>query len=679
MVLRPSPSEKTPDLKHLQDQVMRGVCYENAMLWDVRSLHSQIVGPVTYMWRPFARADDKSGIEGDPCPSHCIHDESGSSSRRQLWIWIHPAALDEGISAIRFACERQIQDSGGVVKCCSLEGKIARLEVNGCKAMQSLKKIFHPTNASKINMISTSDISTSTDTPLDSSTVPHLLKASVIDNAETLQPGAILSMVVHDPREVSVKGIDSSQLVSLGKQSKDLGEDVAPDANEASSEVANILPLMWMHPGKHDIFLSDCRELWDSRQSINPPVSDEVLCKEKHCERIKFFCLDSRNDQGQTTQEKDNLIRSCPVILLKHAREGMPALGWSIILPLSWVKPFWLFLVSHGARAIGLRERRWIASKFRMPCFPYDYPDSKAYASYASKEAADFDKVSERCPVAKRPPRVPVPPLWHCIMTSFHKDDVILGFPEVDDLVRANMILPKSLSVHSKSGDAEPLQANVASLQLHVPRTAQMLRQYVEEFDMKYLISSSDMNVDSDQPNLASNDTVKMPRLVSELCLTRVLIRAFKEGSFEEGAVVCAPLPSDLSAWKIRSKEEEEECVEKWELQLPHSHVSSYFSWFDPSTSSLQLPTDDAARVAFRWPIGFVTSGFIHGSNGQDAVAVAFCEAKLLAVLRRQQWAHESLQSREICVLVRNARSGAYRRALATIVLEHQESDLEFL
>jgi len=66
-------------------------------------------------------------------------------------------------------------------------------------------------------------------------------------------------------------------------------------------------------------------------------------------------------------------------------------------------------------------------------------------------------------------------------------------------------------------------------------------------------------------------------------------------------------------------------------------------------------------------------------SNGQDAVAVAFCEAKLLALLRRQQWAHENLQNRDICVLVRNARSAAYRRALATIILEHQESDLEFL
>ncbi|CAD6216564.1 unnamed protein product [Miscanthus lutarioriparius] len=657
MVLAPSPVENTPDLKHLQDQVMRGVCYENAMLWDVRSLHSQIVGPVTYMWRPFSRADDKSEIEGDPCTSHSILCKRQFLTTPELWIWIHPAALNEGISVIRFACERQIQDSAGVVKCCSLEGKIARLEVNGCKAMQSLKKILHPTNSSNINMVSdTSDISASTDTPLDSLTVPHLSKASVIDNADILQPA------------------------SLDKQSKVLEEDVAPNANEASSEVANMLPLMWMYPGKHDIFLSDCRELWDSRQSINPPVSDEVLCKEKHCERMKFFCLDSGNDQGRTTQEKDNFIRSCPVILLKHAGEGMPALGWSIILPLSWVKPFWPFLVSHGAHAIGLRERRWIAAKFRMPCFPYDYPDSKAYASYASKEAAGFDKVAERCPVAKRPPSVPVPPLWHCIMTCFHKDDGILGVLEVDDLVRANMALPKNSSVHSKSGDAEASQANVASLQLHVPRTTQMLRQYVEDFDLKYLSSSSDMKVDSDQPNLAYNDTVKMARFSSELCLTRVLIRAFKVGSFEEGAVVCAPFPSDLSAWKIRSKEEEKECVEKWELQLPQSHVSSYFSWFDdPSTSSLQLPTDAAAREAFRWPIGFVTSGFIHGSNGQDAVAVAFCEAKLLAVLRRQQWAHENLQSREICVLVRNARSAAYRRALATIVLEHQESDLEFL
>ncbi|CAN6193403.1 unnamed protein product [Urochloa humidicola] len=591
MVLCPSPADKTSDLKHLQDQVMRGVCYENAMLWGVGNPHSQIVGPITYMWRPFSRENDKSDTEGDMSTAHSFDEKSRRSLRRQLWIWIHPSTLDEGLSAIRAACEKQIQDSGGVVKCCSLEGKIAKLEVMGCKAMQSLKNMLHQIKPSKINMVpDTSHKSTSTDTPSDSSTVPHLLEASIIDHAEILQPGAILSMIVHDPREVSVQGtVSSSKLISLDKENGGL-EGVVPNADEAPSEVENMLSSMWMHPGKHDIFLSDCRELWDSCQSTNPPVAEEVLCMEKQRERIKFFCLDSGNDQGQTAQEKDSFSRSCPVVLLKHAKKGMCSLGWSIILPLSWAKPFWLFLVSHGAHVIGLRERRWIATKFRMPCFPYDYPDSKAYASYMSKEAAVFDKAVECRPTAKRPPAVPVPPLWKCIMACFHKDGGILTGLEVDDLMQA-----------------------------------------------------------------------------------------FKEGSFEEGAVVCAPLPSDLPAWKIRSEEEEEECQEKWELQLPQSHVSSYFSWFDPSTSRLRLPKDDAARDAFRWPIGFVTTGFVHGSNGQDAVAVAFCEAKLLAMLRRQQWTHENLQSRAICVLIRNARSAAYRRALATIILEHQESDLEFL
>ncbi|KAF8658776.1 hypothetical protein HU200_059262 [Digitaria exilis] len=676
MVLRPSPADKTPDLSHLQDQVMRGVCYENAMLWGVGSPHPQIVGPVTYMWRPLSRENDKSEA-GDLSTAHSFDEKCRSSLRRQLWIWIHPAALDEGLSAIRFACERQIQDSGAVVRCCSLEGKIARLEVMGCKAMQSLKKMLHPIKASKFNMVpDTSHDSTSTDTPPDSSTAPHLLEASIIDHAEILHPGAILSMVVHDPREISVQGtVSSSKLVSLDKKNEDLEEDVVPNADEAPSEVGNMLSSMWIRPGKHDIILSDCTELWDSSQSINPPVAEEVLCMEKQRERIKFFCLDSGNDQVQTMQEKDRFSRFCPVVLLKHAKKGMPSLGWSIILPLSWVKPFWLFLVSHGAHVIGLRERRWIATKFRMPCFPFDYPDSKAYASYMSKEAAVLNKAVECRPVAKRPPTVPLPPLWHCIMGSVLKDDGILGDLEVDDSVQPNIVLPKNLSV-TKSGDAELSQANVASLQLNVPRTIQMLRQYVKEFDTKYLNLPSDMETEADKPNLTSNVTINM---TSSLCLTRVLIRAFKEGSFEDGAVVCAPSPSDLPAWKIRWNRSEEECVEKWELQLPQSYVSSYFSWFDPSTSNLQLPKDDAARDAFRWPIGFVTTGFVHGSNGQDAVAVAFCEAKLLAILRRQQWVHENLHGREICVLVRNPRSAAYRRAVVTIVLEHQESDLEFL
>ena len=60
-------------------------------------------------------------------------------------------------------------------------------------------------------------------------------------------------------------------------------------------------------------------------------------------------------------------------------------------------------------------------------------------------------------------------------------------------------------------------------------------------------------------------------------------------------------------------------------------------------------------------------------------MAEAFCEAVLLAHLRKEQWSDLPVKRRrkEIHVLVRNLRSTAYRLALATIVLEQQEEDLE--
>ncbi|KAJ8620503.1 hypothetical protein MRB53_029032 [Persea americana] len=92
----------------------------------------------------------------------------------------------------------------------------------------------------------------------------------------------------------------------------------------------------------------------------------------------------------------------------------------------------------------------------------------------------------------------------------------------------------------------------------------------------------------------------------------------------------------------------------------------------------LQIPEDPANRQSFRWPIGFVTSGFVRGST--KPAAEAFCEATLLAHLRTEQWGEMQEKGRpDVFVLVRNLRSAAYRVALATIVLEQQQDDLEFM
>lgn len=191
--------------------------------------------------------------------------------------------------------------------------------------------------------------------------------------------------------------------------------------------------------------------------------------------------------------------------------------------------------------------------QLKIPCFPYDYPDSKAYSSFMTEEAAVFDKAAEYRPAAKRPPRVPVPPSWHHIMASLNKEDGMVRCLEVDDLKPSDTVLPECFSLNSNCGDSGSSPTNVvASFQLFVPRTIQTLRHYVKELDMMSLSSSSEMEIDIDEPKLASGGTVKTPSPVNGLCLVRVLIRAFKEGFFEDGAVVCAPFLSDLTAWKTR-------------------------------------------------------------------------------------------------------------------------------
>lgn len=188
-----------------------------------------------------------------------------------------------------------------------------------------------------------------------------------------------------------------------------------------------------------------------------------------------------------------------------------------------------------------------------MPCFPYDYPDSKAYSLFMAEEAAVLDKATNCRPSSMRPPRVPVPPLWHCVIASFRKGDGILSNLE-DDLKSVATVLSESILVNSNSGDAESSPTSApTSFQLLVPRTIQVLRQYVKKIDEKYL-NSSDMEAVTGKSSLVSGDNVKTGCSVNRLCLVWVLIRAFKEGSFEEGAVVCAPLPSDLSAWNRKTR-----------------------------------------------------------------------------------------------------------------------------
>ncbi|XP_020101918.1 uncharacterized protein LOC109719568 isoform X2 [Ananas comosus] len=640
MVIIPAPSEPLQVSENPQHCVFQGVCYENAMLYDVRPPHSQLVAPVMYMWQPYFSNNKNYATEQHDTSNICS--SSGESERRtltrKLWIWIHAAAFEEGIDALRFACQRQVHECGVSVSCLSLEGQLGKLEVMGSRAIELLQKILRPTS----KYSAAHENSTLEDPVLTACTSSRHHKDFVLDKMKQLQSHAIRPLLVHDPREVPCQETDAAALDNL---QEDINLNSNGLATECSLKNEDILS-DGSTPRSHENYLLDLKNVWDSISNTNPPVPEKTLCEEKHQRRLKHFYLDSTEHETVATEGNDSFSRACPILLLKQAEHGSPCMGWSVILPLSWVKTFWFSLVSHGAHAIGLRERRWIACNNVLPSFPYDFPDCKAYLSFMTDEAAALDQAAELRPPAVRPLKVPIPPPWDVLAAVANKGSTILKGFELDEKEFSGSTNENSL-INSSTKDGP-------SFPLFIPRTAENLLQYSESINGKNQVSSH-----------------------KEPCLVRVLLRAYREGVFEEGAIICAPVPADLSRWKTRSEEKGNEAEELWQLQLPQSYVGSFFTQLESGNWELQLPKDHLAQEAFRWPIGFVTTGFVYGSNKR--AAVAFCNANLLAILRKQQWIEAQSRRPEIFVLVRNMRSTSYRRALATVVLEQQKDDLEFL
>nr|GEZ67721.1 ribonucleases P/MRP protein subunit POP1 isoform X1 [Tanacetum cinerariifolium] len=117
----------------------------------------------------------------------------------------------------------------------------------------------------------------------------------------------------------------------------------------------------------------------------------------------------------------------------------------------------------------------------------------------------------------------------------------------------------------------------------------------------------------------------------------------------------------------------------KAELQVPQSSMTTCFAKQDSGKWEFRVPEDAAAVESNRWPVGFVTTGFVRGSKKPRAGAL--CDVVLLANLRLEQWSSVPVKQRKknIYVLTRNLRSTAYRLAIANIVLEDQDEDLDHM
>ncbi|KAL5983522.1 hypothetical protein ACLOJK_017609 [Asimina triloba] len=573
-----------------------------------------------------------------------------------------------------------MDESGASVNCFSLEGKLAKLDIMGTKAIEVLRKILRPVSGISLTG---KDLQLKKCSAWEADSTFQLQKSCVLEHAEQLPSRAILSLTVEDPRDIQIKADESVPETPTCSEGNLLAEDVSEEHASLTSEAPNnneeITSSLWLKSDAHAVYFSDSQDLWVSLDQVNPPMEENLLCSEKHQRHLSFFYLDKKNAGTLTTGLREGSGRCCPVLLLRNAsNEKDTCKGWSIILPLSWVRAFWIPFVCHGARAIGLRERQWVACDAGVPSFPYDFPDCKSYSCLMSTEAAACDKRAEQQSLSIGSSRSPIPPPWDCVRFTVKEKFTSMGDDkELDRQIGSTETVFGSSLVDSECGnyDTESLEAFPGL----VARTADALSAYLSEIYCRNILlfpnrstrkkSFSDL-IDGGWVIWAPKGTIQIP-VNDKLCFVRVLLHSHKEGVFEKGAIVCAPEFADSSLWRMRSEEQDG-------LKIPQSSIKSYFRQQPSGKWELQVPEDPAARQSHRWPIGFVTTGFVRGSA--KPVAEAFCEATMLACLRGEQWRELQEKGRpDVFVLVRNMRSTAYRLALATIVLEQQEEDMEFM
>lgn len=121
-----------------------------------------------------------------------------------------------------------------------------------------------------------------------------------LEHEDQIPSCAVLSLTVNDPRNLPEKRIAVVPEVAPNRVLEDASEN---DANGNASSVGN-----W------DM------DFWDASNGFSPPLEENVLCMEKHRQRLAFFCLgDSQSGILKTSNDVQHGF--CPILLLKNKNE----------------------------------------------------------------------------------------------------------------------------------------------------------------------------------------------------------------------------------------------------------------------------------------------------------------------------------------------------------------------
>eukprot|EP00741_Cyanophora_paradoxa_P000344 tig00000403_g335.t1 len=323
------------------------------------------LGPARFLWRP-------------PAPG---------GGPALLWLWVHAAAHADAFAALR----ARALAPGATGDFRSLRGELVRLELRGPRAHRVLARVLRP--------------------PTPGPRGGLLGRLRGLRTPASLPAGAVLGMEVHDPR-LALPCTSSARSgrppTPVRPPPAALPREVNLAMRAEAPEVAEA-DLVAVPEGAQA-----CPGLWDA--------AERAAAKAR---REPEAAINARRGEARPRPSSAWEGASRPwVMVVQRPGEGQRGFsaGWDVVAPAGWGAPFWRALVYAGARPLGLKERRWVATEARRPEFPFDEPDTPGAARQAAEDAEAALGRHVRRPPAKRVAyaklgvAAPFGPDWHGLL-----------------------------------------------------------------------------------------------------------------------------------------------------------------------------------------------------------------------------------------------------------------------
>ena len=323
--------------------------------------------------------------------------------RDTLWLLVHPASVQAVLDAFTAVPSGTLGDNVRErPRAYPLADGCVRLELYGARSTQVLYRVLRNARAHGPGWAA-----------LEAAAVQGI-------SADSVAANTMLEVCCEDPRghyppraqRPSASGradaVDANYAQFMRSES-DEEEEEEEDGEEGAVAVDD--------PGYHPA----CPSLFDAtaRAAVRQPIAERLL-NERRRARWRRAAVTQRVHQvpqganamagvrprpSDSDTDANTAVQRVPLLLVQRPATSVRRIdcGWDVLLPCGWAMAFWTSLVYAGARAVGLRERRFLYHEAGRSHFPEDYIDCPvAYGPYAEQQVAAAQASWSRRPPGKR-------------------------------------------------------------------------------------------------------------------------------------------------------------------------------------------------------------------------------------------------------------------------------------